>query len=160
MKQSFGTIENRQWPRVLFAFSFGVLSVWMLARSLPAQTSTGDSPQVIRGITEQGFAYMTGGVGTAERKIMQSWGGGYNLKLAFVEMSGEYLPGVDLLIVKYGREMVRETANGPWFYIELPPGEYTVNATYDDETKQIKNLKLVKDGRITRIVRWDLEEES
>jgi hypothetical protein len=75
-------------------------------------------------------------------------------------MSGEYLSDVELLIVKYGREMVRETANGPWFYIKLPPGEYTVNASYDDETKQIKNLQLIEGGRVTRIVRWDLKEES
>jgi hypothetical protein len=101
---------------------------------------------------------MTGEVGTEERKIMQSWGGDYNLKLAFVEMSGEYLSDVELLIVKYGREMVRETANGPWFYIELPPVEYTVNATYQGETKQIKNIKLVEEGRVTRLMRWDLEE--
>jgi hypothetical protein len=75
-------------------------------------------------------------------------------------MSGEYLSDVELSIVKYGREIVHETANGPWFYIHLPPGEYTVKATYEDETKQIKNLQLVEGGRITRLVHWDLEGES
>ena len=160
MKESYGAIKNRHRPQLFFAFSFVVFSLWTLAGSVPAQTSTENPPQIIRGVTEQGFAYMTGGVGSNERKIMQSWGGDYNLKLAFVEMSGEYLSDVELLIVKYGREMVRETANGPWFYIKLPPGEYTVNATYEDVTEQIENLQLVEGGPVTRLVRWDLEEES
>ena len=74
MKEPFGTIKNRHCPWVFFAFSFAVLSLWIFAGSLPAQTSTENPPQIIRGLTEQGFAYMTGGVGTEERKIMQSWG--------------------------------------------------------------------------------------
>jgi hypothetical protein len=56
--------------------------------------------------------------------------------------------------------MVRAITNGPWFYIKLPPGRYTVKATYEDETKQIKNLQLVEGDRVTRLVHWDLEKES
>lgn len=103
---------------------------------------------------------MTGGVGTDERKIMQTWARDYNVKLAFAEISGVYLSDVELWIEKDGREMVHETANGPWFYIKLPPGDYTVKATYEDETKQIKNLQVAEGHRVTRLLHWDLKEES
>ena len=56
--------------------------------------------------------------------------------------------------------MVHATANGPWFYIDLPPGRYTVKAAYEDKTKQIKNLQVAEGHRVTRLVNWDLEEES
>jgi hypothetical protein len=160
MKEPYGAIQNRHWPRVFFAFSFAVFPLWILAESIPAQTSTKYPPQIIRGVTEQGLAYMTGGVGTDERNIMQSWAGDYNVKLAFAETSGVYLSDVELLIKKDGREMVHETSNGPWFYIKLPPGEYTVEATYEDESKQIKNLPIAEGHRVTRLLHWDLKEES
>lgn len=103
---------------------------------------------------------MTGGVGSGEREVMQSWAGDYNLKLAFAESSGVYVSDVALSIDKDGRQMVRTMTNGPWFYIKLPPGRYTVKATYEDETKEIKNLQLVEGDRVTRFVHWDLEEVS
>jgi hypothetical protein len=161
MKESHGAIKNRHWPWVFFAFCFTVFSLGILAGSIPAQMSTENPPHITRGVTKQGFAYMTGGVGTDEREIMQSqWEGDYNLKLAFAEMSGAYLSDVELLIEKDGREMVRATVNGPWFYIKLPPGRYTVKAAYEDKTKQIKNLQVTEGHRVTRLVHWELEEES
>ena len=160
MRESYGAIKNRHWPRVFFAFSFAALLPWIFAGSTSAQMSTKNPPQIIRGVTEEGFAYMTGGVGTDEREIMQSWGRDYNVKLAFAEMSGVYLSDVELWIEEDGREMVHATANGPWFYIDLPPGRYTVKAAYEDKTKQIKNLQVAEGHRVTRLVNWDLEEES
>jgi hypothetical protein len=161
MKKSHGAIKNLHQPVVFFfAFSFAVFSLWILAGSIPAQTSAENPPLITRGVSEEGFAYMTGGVGTDERKIMQSWGGDYNVKLAFAEMSGVYLSDVELWIEKDGRAMVHATSNGPWFYIKLPPGEYTVEATYEDETKQIRNLQVAEGHRVTQLLHWDLKEES
>ena len=160
MKESYETIKNRCWPLVFFVFSFASLSPWILAGSTSAQTSMEHPPHIIRGVTDHGFAYMTGGIGSGERELMQSWGGDYNLKLAFAEMSGAYLSDVELLIEKDGREMARATTNGPWFYVNLPPGKYTINATYEDETKQIKDLQLAEGHRLTRLLHWDLENES
>jgi hypothetical protein len=103
---------------------------------------------------------MTGGVGSGEREIMQSWAEDYNLKLAFAETSGVYVSDVALSIEKEGRRMVRTTTNGPWFYIKLPPGRYTVKAMYQDETKQIKNVQLAEGDRVARLVHWDSEDQS
>ncbi|HZA53627.1 MAG TPA: hypothetical protein VE616_05190 [Candidatus Udaeobacter sp.] len=158
MNQSYAAIKNRYW---LLVFSLVGFSLCTLVGSIAAaQTSTENPPGIIRGVTEQGFAYMTGGVGSGEREIMQSWAGDYNLKLAFAETSGVYVSDIALSIEKDGRQMVRTTTNGPWFYIKLPPGRYTVEAMYEDESKQIKNLQLVEGDRVTRLVHWDLEEVS
>jgi hypothetical protein len=100
MKESYGAIKNRHWPRVLCIFSCAVFSLWILAGSTSAQVSTENPAQIIRGVSEEGFAYMTGGIGTDERKIMQSWGRDYNVKLAFAEISGVYLSDVELWIEK------------------------------------------------------------
>ncbi|MBI4524122.1 MAG: hypothetical protein HY695_09965 [Deltaproteobacteria bacterium] len=160
MKESHRAMKNRHWPAVFFAFSLAVFSLWILAGSISAQTSTENPPTIVRGVTKQGFAYMTGGVGTDEREIMQSWGGDYNLKLTFAEMSGVYLSDVELWIEKDGREMVHATTNGPWFYIKLPPGRYTIKATYEEERKQIKSLQLSEGHRVTRLLHWDLVEKE
>jgi hypothetical protein len=45
--------------------------LWALAGATVAQTSTQDVPGFVKGKTEQGFAYMTGGVGIGAREKMQ-----------------------------------------------------------------------------------------
>jgi hypothetical protein len=159
MKQLFDAIEIPHWLRVFFGFSVVWISSCAHVGSVAAQTSMENPPGIIRGITDQGFAYMTGGVGSGERETMDSWAGGYNLKLAFAETSGVYISDVELLIEKNGRQLVRATTNGPWFYIKLPPGKYAVKATHEDATKQINNLQLGKGARVTRLMHWDSEKE-
>jgi hypothetical protein len=159
MNQLFDAIESRRWPRVFFGFGVVWVSLGTLVGSIAAQTSMQNPPGVIRGITDQGFAYMTGGVGSGEREIMDSWARAYNLKLAFAEMSGVYVSDVALSIEKDGRQLVRATSNGPWFYIKLPPGKYAIKATYEDTTKQINNLQLAETNRVTRFMHWNSEKE-
>jgi hypothetical protein len=159
MNQLFDALENQRWLRVFFGSSLVWISLCTLVGSVAAQTSMENPPGIIRGITEEGFAYMTGGVGSSERETMDSWAGNYNLKLAFAETSGVYISDVALLIEKNGRQLVRATTNGPWFYIKLPPGKYVVKATHEDATKQINNLQLGKGARVTRFMHWDSEKE-
>jgi hypothetical protein len=159
MNQLSDAIENQRWLRVFFGLSVVWISLCTPAGRVAAQTSMENPPGILRGITEQGFAYMTGGVGSGEREAMDSWAEGYNLKLAFAETSGVYISDVALLIEKNGRQLVHATTNGPWFYIKLPPGKYAVKATHEDVTKQINNLQLGKSVRVTRLMHWDSEKE-
>jgi hypothetical protein len=159
MNQLFDAIENQRWLRVFFGFSLVWISLCTLVGSVAAQTSMENPPGIVRGITDRGFAYMTGGIGSGERETMDSWADSYNLKLAFAETSGVYISDVELLIEKNGRQLVRATTNGPWFYIKLPPGKYSVKATHEDATKQINNLQLGKGARVTRFMHWNSEKE-
>jgi hypothetical protein len=159
MNQFFDAIKIRHWLRVFFGFSVVWIFSCTLVGTVAGQTSMENPPGILRGIAEQGFAYMTGGIGSAERETMDSWAGSYNLKLAFAETSGVYISDVELLIEKNGRQLVRATTNGPWFYIKLPPGKYFVKATHEDATKQINNLQLAKGVRVTRFLHWSSEKE-
>jgi hypothetical protein len=115
---------------------------------------------IIRERSEGGVAYMTGGIGIGEREVMESWGQDYNLKLSFAEKIGVYLTDVGVVVTdRNGSEIINITTNGPWLYLQLPPGSYTVKSTYNDAVKRIENLRVTDSDRVQRIVRFDLPEE-
>lgn len=151
-------MKIKNWVSLLLAFNLGLLLPWILADKTLARSSAERPAGIIKGATKEGFPYMSGGVGTGAREIMQRWGGNYNLKLTFAESSGNYLADVKLILEDAnGKEIISTMANGPWFYIQLPPGNYTAKADFEGETKQIKDLRLAKAGRVTRLLHWDLD---
>lgn len=110
--------------------------------------------------TAKGFPYMTGGVGIDERQVMEQRDDPFNLKLVFAEKSGLYLADVRLRILNQdGREIAATAATGPWFYIQLPPGEYDVQASFDGKTQMIRNIEVSEAQQTTRILHWDLPSE-
>ena len=114
---------------------------------------------IIEGKTVQGFPYLFGGVGSDEREIMEGRGKNYNVKLVFAEKRGAFISGVTVVIANAkGAEIVALKTEGPWFYIQLPPGDYAVKATFKGETKQIKELRVAKDKRVQQGLIWDLGE--
>ncbi len=116
---------------------------------------------IVEGKTIQGFAYLSGGVSSDEREVMEERGKSYNVKLVFAEKTGAYLSNVKLVIADTkGGEIISITTNGPWFFIQVPPGSYSVVATFTAETKQLKGLKVLKDQMVTRTLIWDLGEQS
>ena len=80
----------------LVAMSLSVFSAWILTEKIFAQSPVESPPGIAKGATEQGFPYMSGGVGLDEREVMRSWGAAYNLRLSFAETSGMYLSDVKL----------------------------------------------------------------
>lgn len=146
---------------VLAAVGLGML--WLLtptgARS--AELSQEQTAGIARGKTKQGYRFMSGGIGTGERQAMQEMAKGYNLKLSFAEKSGQYLSGVELVIEdEKGEEIVRSAVDGPWFYIQLPPGKYNIRATVEGRTKRIRALDVPEKRRVLRLLHWDLESEG
>jgi hypothetical protein len=115
---------------------------------------------ITEGKTNQGFPYLFGGVSSNEREAMEQRAKDYNLKLVFAEKYGPYLSGVSVALasVKDG-EILAMATNGPWFYIQLPPGTYEVKATFKGETKQMKNLRVMKDKTVQQTFIWDLGEK-
>jgi hypothetical protein len=114
---------------------------------------------ITEGKTQQGFPYLSGGISTDEREVMEAWGKAYNVKLSFAEKKGPYLSDVKLTIeAAKGSEIITMTTTGPWFYIQLPAGAYTVKATLNGVTKEIKNLAVPKDKAVQRTLIWDLGE--
>lgn len=81
------------------------------------------------------YPVMSGGVGLEERQAMEAAARDYNLKLAFAATNGEYFDNVQVAIASAGGKKIYEGASeGPWFFIKLPPGRYTVAATMNGKT--------------------------
>lgn len=135
---------------------------WLGWGILPTQSRAFASGiMIMEGKTAQGFPYMAGGVSSEEREKMEELAKGYNVKLQFAERRGPYLSDVEVMIQDAkGAEVVSVTTNGPWFYIQLPPGNYTIAATFQRETRRIKNLGVPKDKRVSRTLTWDLGDQS
>ena len=126
------------------------------------EASAAETPpgvMIAQGKTEQGFPYITGGVSTNEREIIEAAGKDYNVRLSFADKRGPYLSEVRLVIegAKAAR-IISITTAGPMFYIQLPPGNYAVRATFNGETKEIKRLEVPKDRIVQRTLVWDLAE--
>ena len=104
------------------------LSLFCLAQA-HAQ-ATGAAPHAMQQATQEGIAYVSGGIGMEEREALQAAAKDYNLKLVFAEKgSGAYLADVKVVIAD-GRGVKRLDAEseGPWFLAKLPPGRYKVTA--------------------------------
>ena len=115
---------------------------------------------ITEGATTQGYPYMFGGVSSNEREVMEARAKDYNLRLVFAAKTGAFLSGVMLVVATAsGAEIISVATNGPWFYIQLPPGNYWVKARFGEETKQVKNLRVVKDRSMQQNFTWDVGEQ-
>jgi hypothetical protein len=69
------------------------------------------------------------------------------------------MAGVDVVIEdQSGQVLLSVATNGPWLYLRLPSGVYTIRSTVNGDTKVINDLS-VSEERVTRIVHWDLPQE-
>jgi hypothetical protein len=114
---------------------------------------------ITQGKTAQGFPYLTGGVSTEEREILKASGKAYNVQLTFAEKGGAYLSDVNLVVTgAKGEEIIAITTNGPLFYMQVPPGSYSLSASFKGETKKVKSLIVGKDKTVCQTLVWDLGE--
>ena len=90
------------------------------------------------GKTTQGEPYVSGGVGAGEEEALVKQRGRYTLRvLTAASKSGAYLADAAIRIVDTGGKAVLEaTADGPWLYVNLKPGDYKVNVSFGGQTKQ------------------------
>jgi len=128
--------------------------------SSPAE-ETPPGIMITRGKTLQGFPYLSGGVSSNEREVIDKLEKAYNVKLSFAEKRGAYLSDVRLVIeTAKGAEIISITTNGPFFYIQLPAGSYKVKASFSGVTKEIKRLEVPKSKGVKQTLTWDLGEPS
>jgi hypothetical protein len=81
--------------------------------------------------SDAGIRYVSGGVGESERTELDALANEFNLHLMFATRnSGEYLSAVNVKILDANNHtLLTAVSKGPWFYAQLPPGRYTVEAT-------------------------------
>jgi hypothetical protein len=119
--------------RTLFIMLAGVFVVSLCSGYSLAYTG----PTFFKEGSIHGVKYLTGGVGLDERVAMEKAAkGNYNLQFVFAEATGPYLADVKVDIQgKDGKKLVDMSTNGPWFFVELPNGQYTVTVTHDGKSE-------------------------
>lgn len=108
-------------------------------------------PKVIR---SGEIAYLSGGIGETEQEQLRAREKEFNLKLVFSLVQGNYVADVDVVVSDAkGRKLVEHLAEGPFFMVKLPAGQYTVAATYEGKTVTRK-VKVAAGGLRTEYLRW------
>lgn len=111
--------------------------------SLPASASNTSS-----------VPYASGGVGYDERDRMEAAKSQFNLRLMFAITGGEYLSGVKVRIQdNAGATLLDAISSGPWFYVQLPPGNYVL--TLDNRGKiKTRNVNISAHGATIENFYW------
>lgn len=95
---------------------------------------------------DNGIRYVSGGVGEYGKEQMKLLEPGFRLKLTFAANTGHYLSGVSVRIAdKQGATVLSAVTEGPTLLVDLPAGDYKVDATYDESTAS-KNVNVKDKG--------------
>lgn len=89
------------------------------------------------GKTAQGWAYVSGGVGSDELHALHARRDQFSLwVVTAARPSGAYLADVRVQVIDAQHAVVfDQRLAGPWLFIELPPGRYEIQATHKSETQ-------------------------
>ena len=130
--------------------------VLILFGSSDARTPRYPEINVIRGKTLAGYPYIHGGVSYDEQWAMERAAKTYNLKLVFSRSAGTPVaPDLVMIGANNGGRIDKITPRGPWFYIQLPPGGYTILARFARQVVLVRDVKLSEGGRATFRLRGD-----
>ncbi len=84
---------------------------------------------------QDGVPYVSGGVGSEERRMLQAMSEHFDLKLTMALTDGHFVSDVRVRIQdSYGDTLVDTVTDGPFLLAQLIPGAYTVSCREDDET--------------------------
>jgi hypothetical protein len=98
--------------------------------------------------------FVTGGAGADERADLQAKEKDYNLKIVAAATSGDYVADVWVVIESAAKKSVLETKmDGPILLAKLPPGTYTIKATYGPST-QTRTVNVPAQGLREAGFRW------
>ena len=77
---------------------------------------------------DRGIRYVSGGIGVSERDELNALSHQFNLRLLFAVQAGNYLADIRVNITNArGQTVFSAKSEGPWFFVQLPPGAYTVD---------------------------------
>ncbi len=99
--------------------------------------------------------YFSAGVGLDERSAKYP---PFSLKLVFTAGGKPFLAGVSVTIkpAKGGAAITvpPEEVNGPWLFVDLPPGVYNLTALHRDREQGINGIKIEAGKQKEIQVRW------
>lgn len=153
MTETGSLLLGRPHPLAAVAAIYGLL---VLSASVEARTPRFPDASVTRMESPSGHPYMVGGIGLAAQQVMMRAAGLYNLKLVFARRAGTLMMPTFLVIGNnHGLHLEKISVRGPWFYIRLPAGPYTILTRFDDQIVIIRNVYLGDEEQKTYWVRGE-----
>ncbi|MBJ7312643.1 hypothetical protein ACFOLJ_21295 [Rugamonas sp. CCM 8940] len=122
--------------KLLLACALACVQAWRPAVAAPAARDAGqEAAPVAR--SDNGFAYVCGGVGSTEAAQMKRAAGHYNMMLTFAEAGGAYLADVKVTIADLrGNNLLDTVCDAPIMLLNFPrAGAYRVSAEVAGQTR-------------------------
>lgn len=110
-----------------FIASLGITVALLVAATSPPAIASE------KGVSAEGIAYVSGGVGDEELVTLKNGRANYSFWLVTAALgSGAYLADATVKISdsKSGKLMLETKLAGPWLFVALPNGRYAIDATY------------------------------
>lgn len=124
----------------------GILSTSGLSQNTPLSINYTLPPLQNQG----GIEFLTGGIGSDESQAILQEGGKWPLMLELARASApraEYLSDVHITIKDAsGLTVLKTVTRGPYLLAKLPPGRYSLDATYEGKTLH-QDLNLQKEHK-------------
>lgn len=98
-----------------------------------------------------GVDYMNGGAGTEGVDYMKARGNEFPLQVTFSGPGGQYGVAEKLVVLSGGRELISVADAGPLMMFKLPPGNYTLEASF----KGVVEKRNVSVGSGVSKVNWN-----
>ena len=141
------------------------ISSWAQINQAPGHISTvlelplegGKIPKILRfPVYEQNSVhYFSGGLGKEERSLTYP---SYPLKLIFVQGKRAFLAGITVGISEIeGKHLLTipgEEVQGPWLFVDLPTGTYSINGTNTNGTTIQKTITISHEKTTIVHFRW------
>ncbi|WP_175794159.1 carboxypeptidase-like regulatory domain-containing protein [Burkholderia ambifaria] len=112
-----------------------------LAGAAPGAYAQSEGSDGLPAASQQGdVSYVSGGIGKDQSTAFEHSEAAWPLALRFTGPGGEFLADVHVRIVDAkGTEVLKTDARGPYMLVKVPPGRYTVHASYQgsDESRAV-----------------------
>ena len=128
----------------------------LAAATLAAQAQTAvpgadpGAPPAPRVRSEAGIEYLNGGAGEEARAALEAQRAAFPLRLVFSVASGAYAVADHVEVSNGSGKLLGVDDAGPMLLVKVPPGDYTVDATYGGKTER----RRVSVGREGSTVNW------
>lgn len=108
-----------------------------MAVAFTVSTPYAAAQSVREGRTAQDRRYIAGGIGLDESEQMKAMARGFPLSLTVAEKSGAYLADTHIKIQDAtGRVVLDTQLDSPLLLVDLAPGKYSVEATFQGKTQR------------------------
>ena len=125
--------------------------------ALGIATATARAEEVPEVHTYGNVTYVTGGVGEQHEQAMEAVRKDYPLSMLFIRKDkprNAYLADIAVTIKDAkGKVVLEATSDGPFLYVKIPPGRYTVSATHEGNTRTAQ-VYVPRKGHKNMVFEW------